>query len=101
MRGEYEMTGSLDYDITFKQEILREVAASVRADYSRYMYQAGIDYQDKDNLVVMLANDAFSLKEYVLTDCKTLDDLRIVEGKLQGLKSIVERLLENAARKVG
>ena len=85
----------MDYNVTFKIEILNEVAAYLRAKYWKYMDAHNIDIDDNSNVVALLAKDISALKKSMLIDCETLDDLKVVENKFSLMKSIIERLESN------
>ena len=86
------MTEKTKYEITLKKEVLREFASHIHADYCHYMNDFGIDSMDKSNVVSLLASDAFALKDEISIHCKNLEDLKIVEAKLQHIKHVLERL---------
>ena len=88
------MHGLLDYNVTYKKEILLEVAASVYADFCRYIDGKHIDYDDMTNGITVLTKDVFKSRDVIL-DCKTLDELRAAEEKLHEWKCLIEYLIEN------
>lgn len=83
------------YEIAFECEILTEVAWSLHARLFHYMDRNNIDEEDKDNIVVMLSEDAGVLINMITHKCRTLDELKIVEGRLQQIRCIIERLENN------
>ena len=85
----------MDYNVTLEKEVLGEVAASLLAKYWKYMDAHNIDKNDNTNSTALLAKDISVIKKSILVDCKTLDDLKIVEGRLLQIRLIIERLKEN------
>jgi len=84
-----------DYDVNYKKilkkEVLNEFAAEIHAEFLHYIIRNNIDSVDTTNLIVLLASDAFQAKDDVF-DCKTLEELLLVEGRLRYLKSVIGRL---------
>jgi hypothetical protein len=85
----------MDYNVTLKKEVLSEFAAGLLAKYWRYMDANGIDKNDSSDSTALLAKDISFLKKSILNDCRTLDDLKVVEIRFSYIRSIIERLQEN------
>jgi len=81
-----------EYEITLKQEVMREMGAEVTALYFNYMDKHGISSDDEKNPVVIMDKDAVSLWNEIIPKYNTLEDLRIAEGRFRQLKSFIEQL---------
>ncbi|GHV48371.1 hypothetical protein FACS189499_07640 [Clostridia bacterium] len=82
----------IDYNVTLKQEVLREVAANISADFSRYMNENDIDYTDDDNEIAGLASESFDMKQRILVECHSLEDLEPFENRIKEMKKILKEL---------
>jgi hypothetical protein len=82
----------MKYETMLEKEILRELASSLLAKYQKYMNANNIDINDKFNKIASTADNIYDLKELILMDCKTLDDLKPIKEKLLENKSFIERL---------
>jgi hypothetical protein len=88
----------MDYNITLQQEVLRELAADIHADYYHYMRKHHINDENMKNPVALLADDAFAMKDYILCKCDNENELNIARGKLRELQNIIERLKNGGKR---
>jgi hypothetical protein len=80
------------YEITLEKEVLREMAASIEADYSSYIINNGIDKNDLSNPVVMMSSDITNIKNRIIPTYNTKEDLKIAEGKLRQLMAFIENI---------
>jgi|GEM_PF-3226173 len=90
----------IDYSVTLEQEVLRELSANVYSRYGHYIDRNNIHHTDSENVIIMIANEAFDLKDYILTSCNTPNELGIVKGRLLMLMQIIERLEEHENRRL-
>ena len=81
------------YAVTLEKEVLRELASSIDASYSRYMKKHGIDWEDKSHPIAASDWEVFASKEAILR-CDTLDELRVFANRLKELRDIIEELEE-------
>ena len=87
------------YEITLEKEVLREMAAGIHAKYVNHMLSTGISRADESNPVVIMEKDVWRLKEAIIPDFSSLDELKIVEGRLKQLNYFIEKVSENSADK--
>jgi len=88
------MDGTLDYQVTLKKEVLREIAAGVVADYSKYMLNHKISPTDSNNPVTVLVNEVYNLQEDII-EFRSPELLFAAEQTLQAFKRVLERLSVN------
>jgi len=81
------------YTVTLEKEVLRELASSIDASYSRYMSKHGIDWDDETNPVTVNDHEVVASKDSILL-CDTLDELKVFECRLKELRDIIEGLEE-------
>ncbi|MCL1808217.1 MAG: hypothetical protein FWG42_00440 [Clostridiales bacterium] len=81
-KAQTTMSTTVDYNMIIEMEVLREFAAGIHASYLRYMDSNSINDNDMTNPVAINARDVFQLKDYIVRECETLDDLQQVRDKL-------------------
>ncbi|MCL2496312.1 MAG: hypothetical protein FWF04_02720, partial [Clostridiales bacterium] len=89
------------YKVTLETEILRELASSIDARYSRYLRRHGINWEDETNPVAANDREVVAAKRAMLS-CETLEELRTFENRLKELRDIIEELeeVEKCGKKV-
>jgi hypothetical protein len=86
------------YQITLKQEVLREIAASLGARYWRYISKYVFDCEDRENPIIAYKWEIYAMSDSILM-CETLDELKVFSDRLKELRSIIERLEEECKKK--
>jgi hypothetical protein len=82
----------MDYKVTLEQEVLREIAAGISADFFRYAQENGIDSNDMTNPIVQLKKEAAAMKDKILIECNTLDELKPFDERLKKMRHILEEM---------
>jgi len=76
------------YEVTFEMEILRELASTIDARYSRYLRQHGIDWEDETNPIAANDREIVVAKDAMLS-CETLEELHVYANRLKELRDII------------
>ena len=89
MVAQSEETKETYYDVTYRMEILNEVAASISASYFRYMQKHNIDDEDSNSPVAKKCDKVWSFKRQILK-CNTLKELQDIADNLRLLQDYIE-----------
>lgn len=79
----------LDYEKTFKIEILNEFANGVYADLVNFIIKNGIDKEDKTNFYIVLLDQFVKILNLNLFKM-TFDELEALEGYWGNMRNYVE-----------
>lgn len=79
----------LDYEKTFKIEVLNEFSNGVYADLVNFIIKNGIDKEDKTNFYVVLLNQFEQFLNFNLFEM-TFDELEALEGYWENMSNYVE-----------
>ncbi|MBR3536255.1 MAG: hypothetical protein IKN85_10565 [Oscillospiraceae bacterium] len=83
----------MNYFITAKEEVLREVAASVNAKIINYMIENHIETDHKNAISVML-DQVYALSESLIEKDNTMEDLEKVSAKLAFARDYIEKMVQ-------
>jgi hypothetical protein len=83
----------MNYFITAKEEVLREVAASVSAKISNYMINNHIEIDHKNAISVML-DQVEDLSDSLIERDNSMEDLAKVSAKLAFAKDYIEKMVQ-------
>lgn len=83
----------MNYFITAKEEVLREVAASVSAQISKYMINNHIEIDHKNAMSVML-DQVDDLSDSLIERDNTMEDLEKVSSKLAFARDYINKMVQ-------
>lgn len=83
----------MDYFITAREEVLREVAASIIANLSRYMVFNNIE-SDHRNPISLLLDKIYEISDSIISEPDhTMDDLEKISAKLSFAREYVDEVV--------
>ncbi|MBP3854043.1 MAG: hypothetical protein IK990_00335 [Ruminiclostridium sp.] len=84
----------MDYFITAKEEVLREVAASVKAKIINYMRIKNIDNDPSNPLEVLLSMVGSISRSLIQNPDFTMEDLEKISAKLSLANDYIDEVIE-------
>lgn len=84
----------MDYFITAKEEVLREVAASVKAKIINYMRIKNIDNDPSNPLEVLLSMVGSISRSLIQNPDFTMEDLEKISAKLSLANDYINEVIE-------
>ena len=84
----------MDYFVTVREEVLREVASSVIAKITKYMIENNISTDHKNAISVML-DKVYDLSDSLIEHPDYgMDDLEKISAKLSFAKEYIDEMIE-------